>query len=174
MLEQPRKANILWSTTIMKNSLVNLAVLISATTIALVACSTNTQKENTTVGAVAGAVLGGVAGSAIGSGTGQLIAMGVGAIAGGLLGGAIGHNMESTDTQKMNNTLDHNAVRKTSKWKNNNTGNKYTMTPMSPMMAYKGNDHCRKYRSTITENGKQQVINGMACRQSDNTWQAVS
>ena len=105
----------------MKTSLLNLAVLISASTLALVACSTNTQRQNTTAGAVAGAVLGGVAGSAIGAGTGQLVAMGVGAIAGGLLGGAIGHDMESTDSQKMNNSLDHNSVRKTSKWKNNHT-----------------------------------------------------
>lgn len=159
----------------MKNSLITLAILITASVFLLTACSTNTQRENTTVGAVAGAVLGGVAGSAIGAGAGQLVAMGVGAIAGGLLGGAIGNNMDSTDTQKMHNTLDHNSVRKTSKWKNNNSNTKYSMTPMSQTMSYKGNDHCRKYHSTVTLTGeKQQVIDGVACRQTDGSWKAVN
>ena len=158
----------------MKNSLFNLILLISISTLALVACTTNTQKENTTAGAVAGAVLGGIAGSTIGQGTGQLVAMGVGAIAGGLLGGAIGHNMESTDTQKMNNTLEHNAVRKTSIWTNKKTGTKYTMTPMSSTMRYQGHETCRKYHSTVTTDGKQQAINGIACKQENGNWQAVN
>jgi surface antigen len=159
--------------TTMKNSLVNVALLISFSTIALVACTTNTQKENTTVGAVAGAVLGGIAGSTIGAGTGQLVAAGVGAIAGGLLGGAIGHNMESTDSEKMNNTLNHNAVRKTSKWQNSNTSTKYTMTPMSQTMHYAGHNNCRKYHSTVMIDGRQQVIDGIACKQADGNWQAM-
>lgn len=159
----------------MKHSLVNLAILITASTFALVGCSTNTQRENTTVGAVTGAVLGGVAGSAIGAGTGQLVAIGVGAIAGGLLGANIGHNMESSDTQKMNNSLANNSVRKTSKWQNKNTQTKYTVTPMSQKMSYKGNDTCRKYRSTVTLSGsQQQVVNGIACRQADGSWQAMN
>lgn len=159
----------------MKSSLINIAILISISTLILVACSSNTQKENTTVGAVAGAVLGGVAGSAIGQGTGQLVAIGVGAIAGGLLGGAIGHNAQSTDTASMNNTLDHNAVRKTSKWQNKSTGTKYTMTPMSPVMSYKGSSPCRKFRSTFTPpNGKQEVTTGIACRQQNGVWVTVS
>lgn len=158
----------------MKNSLINIAILISISTLILVACASNTQKENTTVGAVAGAVLGGVAGSTIGAGTGQLLAMGVGAVAGGLLGAAIGHNVQSADTDNMNNSLDHNAVRKTSKWKNSSTGTKYTITPMSTAMTYKGHGPCRKFRSTMTPAGQpQQVTNGIACRQQNGDWVAV-
>lgn len=158
----------------MKNSLFNLILLISISTLALAACTTNTQKENTTAGAVAGAVLGGLAGSTIGAGTGQLVAIGVGAIAGGLLGGAIGSNMESADSQKMNNTLEHNAVRKTSKWTNKKTSAKYTMTPMSHQMSYHGHDTCRKYHSTVTMDGKTQIVNGVACKTQDGSWQAVN
>jgi surface antigen len=158
----------------MKTSLIHLAILISVTTLILTACTTNTQKENTAIGAVAGAVLGGAAGSAIGSGAGQLLAIGAGAVAGGLLGGAIGHNMESSDTQKMNNSLEHNSVRKTSKWKNKNSGTRYSMTPMSQSMSYNGQENCRKYHSTVTiAGGQQQVVNGIACRQADGSWQAV-
>lgn len=158
----------------MKNSLFNLILLITISTLALVACTTNTQKENTTAGAVAGAVLGGIAGSTIGAGTGQIVAIGVGAIAGGLLGGAIGSNMENADTQKMNNSLEHNAVRKTSKWTNKKTGAQYTMTPMSRQMSYRGHDTCRKYHSTMTLDGKTQAVNGVACKNEDGNWQAVS
>lgn len=140
----------------------------------LVACSTNTQKQNTTAGAVAGAVLGGVAGSAIGAGTGQLLAIGAGAIAGGFLGAAIGHNMESTDTTKMNNTLDHNQVRKTSKWTNKNSGTKYSMTPMSQTMSYNGEQHCRRYFGTVNNDGKQETMKGIACRQADGSWKTMS
>lgn len=158
----------------MKNSLVNIAVLVTITSITLVACSTNTQKENMTAGAVAGAVLGGVAGSTIGAGTGQLVAIGAGAIAGGLLGAAIGGNMENADTQKMNNTLDHNAVRKTSKWTNNSNGAKYTMTPMSQVMSYNGNSHCRRFHSSVTKDGEKQTAKGVACKQENGNWQMVS
>jgi surface antigen len=159
---------------IMKMSLVNTAILVSLSMLALVACSTNTQRENTTVGAATGAILGGIAGSTIGAGTGQLLAIGVGAVAGGLLGGAIGGNMESTDTQKINNTLDHNQVRKTSKWTNNKTGTKYTMTPMSQTMSYHGEQHCRKYHGTINDGSKQEVLKGVACKQSDGSWKTIT
>lgn len=158
----------------MKTSLINIAILITASMLILVACSTNTQNQNTTAGAVAGAVLGGIAGSAIGSGTGQLVAMGVGAVAGGFLGAAIGHNMESADTEKMNNTMDHNQVRKTSKWTNKNTDAKYSMTPMSGTMRYKGEVPCRRYYGTVTTDGKKEVMKGIACRQSDGSWKTMS
>lgn len=152
----------------------NLSILAFTSMFVIAACTTNTEKENTAIGAVAGAVLGGAAGSAIGSGTGQLLAMGVGAVAGGLLGGAIGNNMESSDSKKMNNTLDHNDTRKTSKWSNHKTSTQYTMTPMSDHMSYKGYDDCRKFHGTITTDGKKQAVNGMACKQSDGSWKAIS
>lgn len=157
----------------MKSSLINVALLITVSTLTLAACSTNTQSQNTTVGAVAGAVLGGVAGSAIGQGTGQLVAIGAGAIAGGLLGGAIGHNMQSSDKQRIYNTLDHNPKRKSSRWKTKD-GTKYTMTPMSNTIVYKGQSPCRKYRTTITNSGERKVENGVACRQPDGTWKVTN
>jgi surface antigen len=159
----------------MKNSLVNVALLVSISTVTLTACSTNTQKQNAMAGAVAGAVLGGIAGSAIGQGTGQLVAIGVGAIAGGLLGSAIGSNMPSVDSQKMNNALDHNPVRKTSIWTNKQTGAKYTMTPMSAAMNYKDYDLCRKYYGTVTMQGeKPKSMRGIACRQGNGNWVLVN
>jgi surface antigen len=70
--------------------------------------------------------------------------------------------------------LTHNAVRKTSKWTNKNNGAKYTMTPMSQTMTYNGHHDCRKYHSTVNLDGKQQVMNGVACRQENGNWQAVN
>lgn len=157
----------------MKSSLLNVALLITVSTLTLVACSSNTQRQNTTAGAVAGAVLGGVAGSAIGAGTGKLVAIGAGAIAGGLLGGAIGRDMDSVDKQKIYHTLDHNQKRKSSRWKNKD-GTKYTMTPLTNTIVYKGQRPCRKYRATITNSGERKVERGIACRQPNGTWKVTS
>ena len=71
----------------------------------LVACSSNTQNENTGIGAVTGAVLGGLAGSAIGQGTGKVVAVGAGIVAGALLGGYIGHSMDSSDNTRSGTCL---------------------------------------------------------------------
>lgn len=159
----------------MKNSLVNVAILISMTMLVLVGCSsTNTQRENTTIGAVTGAVAGGLAGSLIGGGTGRAVAIGVGAIAGAVLGGYIGHSMESTDNQAMNHALSHNPTHKSTTWNNTKTGTKYTVTPTSNKMAYNGNANCRQYETTATISGKSQTVTGIACLQSNGKWQTVN
>jgi surface antigen len=158
----------------MKNALVNVLILISVSMLTLVGCSSNTQSENTGVGAVAGAVIGGVAGSAFGAGTGRAVAVGVGAVAGALLGGWIGHSMDHSDNQSMCHTLDRNKTNQSSTWHNKKTGAQYTMTPTSKVMSYNGNNYCRQYETTATISGKTQTVTGTACRQSNGTWQTVS
>jgi surface antigen len=158
----------------MKNVLVNIAVLISVSMLALVGCSSNTQSENTGVGAVAGAVIGGVAGSAFGAGTGQAVAVGIGAVAGALLGGYIGHSMDHSDNQTMCHTLDRNKTNHPSNWHNKKTGATYSMKPTSNVMSYNGNSYCRQYETTATISGKTQTVTGTACRQSNGSWRTVS
>ncbi len=157
--------------TLMKAALMNcIAVLFGICLIA--SCSTNTQKENTGVGAVTGAVIGGLAGSAIGQGTGQVVAIGVGAVAGALLGGYIGKSMDSSDKansyQAMNNPTNHPGY-----WKNTKTGAVYKVTPISGMMTINGNPNCRKYIAKSTMHGKKQTTRNIACRQADGTWQTI-
>ncbi len=136
-------------------------------------CSTNTQKQNTTIGAVSGAVVGGLAGSLVGGGTGKVIAIAGGAILGGLLGGYIGHSMDSADNSKLSTTLNNNAKGQTNTWKNPNTGARYMITPTTGWITVNGNPNCRKYRSVAMENGKKMKTRGIACRQTDGAWMIV-
>lgn len=138
----------------------------------LVSCSTNTTRENTTIGAVTGAVVGGVAGSAIGAGTGQAIAIGVGAVVGAIVGGAIGESMDSTDKMHVTTfspSLQHN---RSTSWVNTKTGVMYTFTPMHTVQ-YNGYSYCRKYKMTANyPSHKVKRYYGVACHR-DHEWVVV-
>lgn len=155
----------------MKSTLTKVAVLVMS--ISLAACSTNTQKENTTIGAVTGAVGGGLVGSLFGGGTGKVIAVGVGAVAGALLGGYVGHNMQSSDNMHMNNSLNNAPAGSTRQWTNKKTGAHYSMTTGQKVMV-SGYNNCRQYQTTVTMSGKTQVINGTACRAKNGKWETVA
>lgn len=157
----------------MKQAIMNLLILIMSISL-VTGCSTNTQSQNTGIGAVTGAVIGGLAGSAIGGGAGQAIAIGVGAVAGALVGGYVGKNMDSSDTVKSTSTLEKNTTNSSTHWTNSNTHATYTMTPISGHFAYKGYSNCRKFRMTTTySNGKKYRSYGVACRQSNGSWITV-
>ncbi len=149
--------------------------LVLAATIAsvgLAGCSsTNTQQENTGIGAVTGAVAGGLAGSLIGGGTGKAVAVVGGAIAGALIGGYIGHSMDSTDNNQMLAAM-NNPKGQSSTWVNQKTGTTYTVTPTSNMITVNGNPNCRRFYTTAIINGKKQSSSGVAC-QSNGTWVSV-
>lgn len=157
----------------MKNIFTHFAILISACVFALVGCSSNTQSQNTAVGAVAGAVVGGVAGSAIGAGTGQIVAIGAGAVAGALVGGYIGNSMDHSDNRAACKCLNKNRTHKKTSWHNKKTGAHYSMKPTSNVMAYQGNTYCRQFETTATISGKTESASGIACRQADGSWKAV-
>jgi len=143
-------------------------VLFAASAGLVTGCSTNTQSQNTGVGAVGGAVVGGVAAGVLG---GNPVAVGVSAIAGALIGGYIGHSMDHSDVSNMNNAMNNNATNMPSTWTNPKTGVTYHLTPTSDMMTYKGNNSCRKYVATATMQGeKHKTKHGIACRQSDGSW----
>lgn len=143
-------------------------VLVTASAGLVTSCSTNTQAQNTGVGAVSGAVVGGVASGVLG---GNPVAIGVSAIAGALIGGYIGHSMDHSDTTAMNNTMTNNATNMPSTWTNPKTGTVYRITPTSDLMTYNGNSACRKYvASGTTSKGKKHTTHGIACRQADGSW----
>ena len=129
---------------------------------------TNMNKQD--VGTVSGGVIGGLVGSRFGGGGGQVLATGIGVMAGALIGGAIGKNMDETDQLKMNAALNNNSVGQPAYWKNDKTGNSYTVTP-TKNVALNGNPYCREYRTNANIGGKVQQIHGTACRQPDGSWQ---
>jgi surface antigen len=155
----------------MKNIVTKLTLILLSFTIA--ACSSNTRSENTGIGVASGAVIGGLAGSAFGAGTGHAVAIGVGAVAGAIAGGLIGHDMDSSDNQKVSNTMSNNPTNKVSKWTAQN-GTHYKVAPTSNRMSMNGNNYCRRYHSTMTVNGQTQHMDGVACRQSNGSWVAVN
>lgn len=152
---------------VMKKILGSLVVLgLSAS---LIGCASNTQSENTAIGAVSGAVVGGVAGGAITHG--NPVGVGVGAVAGALIGGVVGQNMEHSD-----HVYAYKAVKTghTVTWVNKKTGTKFTMTPVSGYMTVNGNPHCRKYVITETmTNGHKESSKTIVCRQANGTYTSM-
>ncbi len=158
----------------MKISIISVLIAISVSMLALTGCSSNTQQENTTVGAVTGAVAGGVAGTFFGAGTGRAVAVGIGAVAGALFGGWVGHEMDHSDNSSTFHAMDKNAANHPFTWKNKKTGARYTVKPTSNVMTYNGNDYCRQYETSASMSGKTQSSSGVACRQANGSWKVVS
>lgn len=155
----------------MKQAVMKLIVLcVAVLSIGLVACSTNTRNENTGIGAVTGAVAGGLAGSLVGGGA----AVAIGAVGGALIGGVIGHSMDSSDNTRMYSSMDNNPTNQSTTWRNTRNGNSYTVAPTSGRMMYHGYRDCRRFYATTMVEGKRQKVSGVACRQSNGTWRAVS
>lgn len=148
-------------------------VLIVLLSFSLVACSSNTKKENIAIGATTGAILGGLAGIPISNGTGKAIAITTGAVVGALFGGFVGSKLQNSDTVQSCSALDKNATGETSCWYNSKTCTTYTITPTSGRRCINGNPNCRSYTSsTVTKCGKRYVARGVACRQPDGSWLA--
>lgn len=143
-----------------------IAIALSAS---LVACSTNTPKQN--VGLATGAIAGGLVGSAFGAGTGKVVAIGAGAVVGALLGGAIGKSMDESDNAKAANAMNNQAGMPTT-WVNSKTGATYTVVP-GKHVTVNGNPNCRHYYTIVKMHGKQQKVYGIACPMENGTWQTV-
>lgn len=156
----------------MKQALIKSVILAASACLVVSCSSSNTQNENTTIGAVSGAVIGGVAGSAIGAGTGTAVAVGVGIVGGALIGGAVGHSMDHSDNNQTYYALSHTPKQKSHHWKSKN-GTVYTVIPTSKSMKMYGHSHCRKYTMTAKMNGKYEKVHGVACRKPNGSWENI-
>lgn len=120
-------------------------------------------------GAIVGALLGGLGGSQIGSGSGRTAAIIGGIAAGAVIGGSIGDSMESNDQAQVQNTLETGRTGDTVIWRNQDTGNRYEVTPTRTYRTA-GRD-CREYSSWVFLGGYEEQVTGTACRMPDGTWQ---
>ncbi len=151
-------------------------IAILALCLSLAACETQDNQKQT-LGTLVGAGLGGLAGSQIGSGKGKLAAVAIGALAGAWGGSEIGKSLDKADKlyaqRTAQNSLEYNKAGQVSSWRNPDTGNSGTVTPVS---TYKGEtgQNCREFETAIFVDGKQEKGIGRACRQSDGTWKIVS
>jgi len=151
----------------MKRILIGLAIF---STIGLVGCSTNTQQENTGIGAVSGAAVGGVGAALLHANPAWLAA---GIVGGALVGGFIGHSMDSTDNRQTYTVINNNPTNQTTRWVNPRTGVAYTMTPTSGLFTVNGNPNCRDFHFTATKHGKTHAYNGTACIMKDGYWHTL-
>lgn len=156
----------------MKNLAAKLIIFVFS--FSLVACSSNTRNQNTTLGAVSGAVIGGLLLSPVGHGAGKAAAIVGGAIVGALIGGYVGRHMEHCDKQKMYQCLDTCPTRKCTSWTNQKTKTSYSVVPTSNKYASNGYSTCRNYNVATTSNGQTQETSGLACRQDNGAWGAIS
>jgi surface antigen len=128
-----------------------------------------TQRES---GTVVGGVVGGALGNQFGHGAGNVAMTAVGAIAGAMIGGAIGQNMDDTDQLKAMHAMERSRTNESTTWVNPDSGNRYTVTPTRTYDD--GGRHCRDYSTRAYIGGRQELVHGTACRQSDGSWVAAN
>lgn len=133
---------------------------------------TGCAPSNEDVGTVAGVVVGGLLGSQFGGNSGKVAASAGGALLGAYLGGNIGRSMDKVDRMRMQKALETAPTGKTVRWKNPDTGNRYTVKPTRTY--YHRHQPCREYVTHAKIGGKQQEIYGKACRQEDGSWKVVN
>ena len=144
--------------------LIPLLGLSLASTLMLGGC---TKQES---GTAIGGVVGGALGNQFGKGAGNVAMTAVGAIAGAMIGGSIGQNMDDTDQLKAQQALESTRTNESSSWSNPDTGNRYTVTPTRTYDS--GGRNCRDYSTRAYIGGRQEVVHGTACRDSNGSWVA--
>ena len=121
------------------------------------------------LGAVLGGVLGGAVGSQIGDGKGRTVAAISGAVIGILVGQSIGRHMDEIDQNCTGQTLEYAPDDVPVSWRDPDTGNTYTVTPVRTYPA-PDNRYCREYQTDAMIGGRRQQVYGTACRQPDGSW----
>jgi surface antigen len=146
-----------------------------AASLLLGGCAEWQDSPKQSVGTLAGAAAGGLLGAQFGSGTGQLAATGAGVLLGGLLGSSVGRSLDRADRlamqQTTQTTLETAPTGQAAQWRNPDTGNYGTVTPLRTTEA--NGNVCREYQQTVTVGGQTQEGYGTACRQPDGSWRIV-
>jgi surface antigen len=128
------------------------------------------EGAGTLIGATAGAILG----SNIGKGDGNVAAIAIGALAGAFFGNEIGRSLDRADRiamgQNAQYSLEYSPSNTTTAWRNPDSGNSGTMTPIRTYQQSSG-QYCREYRQTVMIGGQEQDAYGTACRQPDGSWE---
>ncbi len=137
----------------------------------LVACASNTPRENQAMGATVGAAAGVVLGANSGPSPGPITMVATGAIVGALIGASYGNYMENSDKEKAFKAL---ADGKPAAWQNPSTRVSFTITPMPNCVTFDGNPRCRQFTATqTTTDGARRKIVRTACLGSRGDWALV-
>lgn len=128
-------------------------------------CATREQ-----TGQLLGGAAGAAAGTQVGGGSGRTIATIGGAILGAAVGGAIGGGMDDDDRQQTGLALENAETGRSTRWVNPDTGYRYDVMPTSTYQSAAGQP-CRNYTMQAVIDGRNETINGTACRRADGTWE---
>lgn len=133
----------------------------------LTSCADDQTLSSGGKGAAAGAAGGAVFGQVMAKNTQATIA---GAAVGTLIGYMVGKEMDQTDTQKLNNALENGAAGNPISWKNPDTGDAYKIIPFEFFTDDATQKKCRKAKLVGNFDGKEQITDTKACRESDGHW----
>jgi len=115
-----------------------------------------------------GGVLGGVLGAQVGQGQGRTVAIVAGTLLGAYLGSRVGKSMDASDQVKTARALETAPTGTPTAWRNPDTGNTYTVTPTKTYQTASG--PCRNFTTRAIIDGRDETVNGTACRQPDGSW----
>lgn len=140
-------------------------LLLSSASVVMNSCATREQ-----TGQVLGGAAGAAAGSQVGGGSGRTIATIGGAILGAAVGGAIGGRMDDEDRQQTAYALENTETGSSNAWVNPDSGDRYEVVPTNTYQSSAGQP-CRDYTMQAVIDGRNETINGTACRRADGTWE---
>lgn len=146
-----------------------LAAIAIALSLPLAGCNDTMTREDT--GRMIGAIAGGVLGSKVGKGSGRTAATIAGTMLGAYLGGRVARYMDDYDRGRASHALEYNRDDQPTSWENPNTGYRYDLTPQRTYYA-DDSSPCREYSTKAWIDGREEVVYGTACRQTDGSWQA--
>jgi hypothetical protein len=81
--------------------------------------------------------------------------------------------MDPADHACMDRTLEHAPTGQTVAWRNPDNGTQYRVTPTQTYQG-DGGRPCRVYTTQAVIDGKDQQVEGTACRQPDGSWKVAS
>ena len=130
----------------------------------------------TSLGAGVGAVAGGYLGNKIGSGAANTIATTVGVAMGAYFGGRLFDKLSRGDlnlaaaaqTAALENTPSGKAVT----WSNPDTG-AAGLAMAKPVIQKETAGPCRPFTHLVQQDGKQETVEGIACRDPDGSWRVL-
>ena len=142
----------------------------------ITSCAT-TMGPKESGGTLIGAGTGALIGAQFGQGDGKLLAVAVGTLAGALVGREVGVSLDKADQLAMERNAQHSLeyakTNTTSTWRNPDTGNSGSITPIETYRNPAG-EYCREYSQTVIVAGKEQQAYGTACRQPDGSWEIIN
>jgi surface antigen len=127
----------------------------------------STSRSNVLGSAIGGAA-GGLLGNQFGKGSGNTMATILGVVAGAVVGGAVGRSMDPVDQNCVGQALEHSPTDRTVAWQNPDQKSEYKVTPTKTYKAH--GTYCRDYTTQAYIDGKEETVQGTACRQPDGSW----